>query len=152
VWIKEKALFLRLKAGHMFPCFACVLRDKRALLADNKHLLFVAAEERPLPDVHCRSLHLPGRAQILADDEPIGAPQVMRSAEEVWNAILRINEGDFRPSGPLVSAAMDPIAIAVDERAGVHDARHRKLLGPPAEMNRELFPRHAAVLRQIHLP
>src|SRR5262245_24942991 len=74
VGAEKKTRFLRLEAGHPLPCLAHVLRYKDAVLPDDHHLVPVASKERTLPDADRRSLLLPTRAFILADEKAIRAP------------------------------------------------------------------------------
>ena len=82
------------------------------------------AKERAKPEIDRRALLLPTRAQIFADEEAIGAPQIMRAAKEHRNPRLRIAGRNFRPGNTGIFAALDAFAFAVDERRRIQRADH----------------------------
>ena len=89
-WGLKKTAFLRLEAGRMLPRLAGVPRHKDAVL-------LVASKERALPDIHSRSLHLPTRADIHADEQAVSASQIVRFMKQDGNSGLRIGGRNFRP-------------------------------------------------------
>jgi hypothetical protein len=99
----------------MRPGCAGVFRSEDAVLANSHDFFLVTAEKGALPDVDRRSLRLPTRALVLADEQAVRGPQVMGALKQDRNPRLRIGGGDLGPSDPGVRAAVDALALAVNE-------------------------------------
>ena len=63
-----EAPFLGFEACRTRPGLAGVLADEDTVLADDDDVFLVVAKKRALPDIDCRSLRLPTRSFILADE------------------------------------------------------------------------------------
>src|SRR5204863_11391 len=111
---KEAGLFF-LERCRQFPGLTRIFRDADSFFPRHGHFLLVATEKRALPDADFGSLLFPIRAEIIANEEPIGRPQVMRAAEEHRYPGLRIRSRNLLPVAAEIDAAVDAVSVAIDE-------------------------------------
>src|ERR1035438_928550 len=128
--------FLRLETGRALPGLARIPGHENTVVAHDHHVFLVAAEERTLPDIDRRSLGLPTRASILADEQAGHGPQVMCPMKKDRNPGLWIRRRDYGPSNAGICAPMDAVALAVNESRRIQGTDHRDAVPVFAEVDR----------------
>ena len=145
---ERKTLRALLEVRRLRPGRCGIPGQEDPILPHHHHFFFIASEERTEPDIYFPML-LPRGAEVFADQKAVRAAEIMRTAKEHRNAGLRIHRGNLRPCAARIGAAVDAVAIAVDERRRAESTGHGKAVRLSRQVDRQLLPRRAAIARRI---